>query len=169
MCSPLLFAGASVPPAAMASSGRGRTTTVRVDALLPRPFRPTAGKLGTRRTRGRVRWQPLLYVPAAVAFARLRRRLGPPPAPVTVAVVYAAPAVVAYALPRGRVRYALGWLCHMWAYKVAFEVPYDHRDRQRSRLRITTPVAIDRLIGFGVPPSQRLQRRLRRPPQLAVL
>ncbi len=123
----------------------------------------------TRRTVDRVRWRPLVYVPAVIAFARLRRRLGPPPAPVTLIAVYTAPAVLAYALPRGRVRTYLTWLAHMWAYKVAFEVPHDRPEQQRARLRIDTPIAIDRKLGFGVPPSQRLQRRLRRPPGLTPL
>jgi membrane-associated phospholipid phosphatase len=57
----------------------------------------------------------------------------------------------------------------MWAYKVAFEVPYDRPEKLRARLRIDEPIAIDRKIGLGVPPSQRLQRRLRRPPRLTPL
>jgi membrane-associated phospholipid phosphatase len=117
----------------------------------------------------RIRWLPLAYVPAAVAFARLRRRFGPPPAPLTLTAVYATPAVVVYALPRGRVRDGLAWLAHMWAYKVAFEVPYDRPERARRRLRIDEPIAIDRAFGLGTPPGQRLQRRLRRPPRLTVL
>lgn len=116
-----------------------------------------------------MRWAPLLYLPAVVAFARLRRRLGPPPAPLTVGAAYTAPVVVTYALPRGRVRTGIAWLAHMWAYKIAFEVPYDRPARQRRRLRIDEPIAADRVIGFGAPPSQRLQRRLRRPPSLTLL
>jgi membrane-associated phospholipid phosphatase len=111
----------------------------------------------------------LLYLPAAVAFARLRRRLGPPPAAVTLVTAYAAPVALLRALPRGRIRTYLVWLAHMWAYKVAFEVPYDRPEQLRQRLRISEPIAIDRSIGLGVPPSQRLQRRLRRPPKLTVL
>jgi membrane-associated phospholipid phosphatase len=122
-----------------------------------------------RRTLDRIHWQPLVYVPAAVTFARLRRRIGPPPAPLTVGAAYATPAVLTYALPRGRIRTYLGWLAHMWAYKIAFEVPYDRPDKLRQRLRIDQPIAIDRAIGLGVPPSQRLQRRLRRPPELTWL
>lgn len=116
-----------------------------------------------------VHWLPLLYVPAIVVVARRRRRLGPPPAAVTIAAAYATPGVIAYALPRGRVRVALSWLAHMWAYKVAFEVPYDRPADLRRRLRVDEPIAIDRRIGLGMPPSQRLQRRLRRPPQLTPL
>jgi membrane-associated phospholipid phosphatase len=116
-----------------------------------------------------VRWPPLLYVPAAVTFARLRRNLGPPPAPLTLGVVYTTPAVAAYALPRGRVRTYVVWLAHMWAYKVAFETPYDRPDKRRAELRIDEPISVDATIGLGAPPSQRLQRRLRRPPGLTLL
>jgi membrane-associated phospholipid phosphatase len=77
--------------------------------------------------------------------------------------------VMAYALPRGRLRTGLVWLSHMWAYKVAFEVPYDRPAELRARLRIDEPIAIDRSLGRGVPPSQRLQRRLRHPPGLTRL
>jgi membrane-associated phospholipid phosphatase len=128
-----------------------------------------------RRTRRRdvvdeINWRPLLYVPAAIAFARLRRRLRPPPpAAATLGTVFATPAVVAHALPSGRARSALVWLAHMWAYKVAFEVPHDRPEEQRSRLRIDQPLEIDRAIGLGVPLTQRFQHRLRRPPELTVL
>jgi membrane-associated phospholipid phosphatase len=57
----------------------------------------------------------------------------------------------------------------MWAYKVAFEVPYDRPERLRARLQIDTPIAIDQVLGLGLPPGQRLQRRLRHPPQLSGL
>jgi membrane-associated phospholipid phosphatase len=116
-----------------------------------------------------VHWLSLAYVPVVIAFARRRRRLGPPPAAVTVGAAYATPAVIAYSLPRGRVRVALSWLDHMWAYKVAFEVPYDRPAQLRERLRVDPPIALDRRIGLGMPPSQRLQRRLRRPPALTLL
>jgi membrane-associated phospholipid phosphatase len=122
-----------------------------------------------RRSIDRVRLKPLLYVPAVVTLARLRRRIGPPPAPLTLSAVYATPAVIAYALPRGRPRTSLVWLAHMWAYKVAFEVPYDRPEKLRKRLRVDEPISIDSVIGLGVPASERLQRRLRRPPELTLL
>jgi membrane-associated phospholipid phosphatase len=121
------------------------------------------------RQRKATRWRALLYVPAVIALARQRRRLGPPPAPATLGAVYATPAVLAYALPRGRARTCLVWLGHMWAYKVAFEVPYDRPQKLRARLRIDEPIAVDQKIGLGMPPSQRLQRRLRHPPRLTLL
>jgi membrane-associated phospholipid phosphatase len=119
--------------------------------------------------RKHVRWLPLAYVPVVVALARQRRRRGAPPAAVTVAAAYATPGVIVYALPRGRGRAALGWLAHMWAYKIAFETPYDRPAQLRRRLRIDEPIAVDERIGLGMPPSQRLQRRLRRPPRLTLL
>jgi hypothetical protein len=57
----------------------------------------------------------------------------------------------------------------MWAYKVSFEVPYDRPEKLRTRLRVDEPISIDRVIGLGVPVSERLQRRLRRPPKLTAL
>jgi membrane-associated phospholipid phosphatase len=51
----------------------------------------------------------------------------------------------------------------MWAYKIAFEVPYDRPERLRTRLRVDGPLGADTRLGAGVPPSQRLQERLRRP------
>jgi membrane-associated phospholipid phosphatase len=147
----------------------GRSIT---GVLSTRTGRRAARRVGARhirRTTDRIRWPALLYVPAAVTFARTRRRLGPPPAPLTIAAVYATPAVIVWAIPRGRIRTALGWMAHMWAYKVAFESPYDHPAKLRRRLRIDQPIAIDRVIGLGTPPSQRLQRRLRRPPDLTSL
>ena len=147
----------------------GRSLT---GVLSTRTGRRAARLLGARhlgRTTDRIRWPALLYVPAVVTFARLRRRLGPPPAPLTIAAVYATPAVIVWALPRGRIRTTLGWLAHMWAYKVAFESPYDRPAQRRRQLRIDERIAIDRAIGLGIPPSQRLQRRLRRPPNLTLL
>lgn len=152
--------------------GRAGVRRVAVNVLATRTGRRMIRRYARRRaTRAvaQIRWQPALYVPAAVAFARLRRRLGPPPPAVTLAVAYATPVAVASALPRGRVRTYATWLAHMWAYKVAFEVPYDCPARQRRRLRVDEPIALDRAIGGGMPPSERLQRRLRRPPRLTVL
>ena len=57
----------------------------------------------------------------------------------------------------------------MWAYKIAFEVPYDRPARQRERLHIDAPIRADTWIGRGQPPGARLQRRWRNPPRLNVL
>jgi membrane-associated phospholipid phosphatase len=113
--------------------------------------------------------QPLLaYVPAAVVAVRRRRRLRLP-RPVSLGLAYSVPLAVAAALPRGRGRAAGAWAAHMWAYKVAFEVPYDRPEQMRERLHIDAPIAIDSALGGGEAPGARLQRRLRRPPELTVI
>jgi membrane-associated phospholipid phosphatase len=110
----------------------------------------------------------LAYVPAAVAYAQLRRKIRAP-RPLSMLVTAAAPAAVRAALPPGRPRAAAVWAAQMWAYKVNFEIPYDRPEKLHNRLRVDAPLRADTFIGRGVPPSQRLQRRLRRPPELTVL
>lgn len=63
----------------------------------------------------------------------------------------------------------LVWARFMGSYKIAFEIPYDRPERLRRRVRIDEPIAVDERIGAGEPPGQRLQERLRRPPQLTAL
>ena len=46
----------------------------------------------------------------------------------------------------------------MWAYLAAYEIPHDDPDRLAARVRIDYPIAIDRVLGLGVPPTLRLQR-----------
>lgn len=121
-----------------------------------------------RRDLSRVCWPLLGYVPAAIVLARKRRDLGLP-RPLSVAVAYGAPLAVAKALPRGRVRAATTWAAHMWAYKIAFATPYDRPERLRARLHLDEVLRVDTLLGAGVPPTQRLQRALRRPPRLSPL
>jgi membrane-associated phospholipid phosphatase len=70
---------------------------------------------------------------------------------------------VAAAAPRGRARHALLWIAQMWAYKVAFEIPYDRPERLRARLAVDGPLRIDRRLGGGAALPQRLQERLRDP------
>src|SRR5436190_10705230 len=115
-----------------------------------------------------VRWPIVALVPAAVVIARRRRDLRLP-APVSLAIAYSAPCAVAAGLPRGRARAALTWAAHMWAYKIAFEVPYDRPERLRRRLRIDPPIRADERLARGVAPSLRLQRALRDPPRLTAI
>jgi membrane-associated phospholipid phosphatase len=95
-----------------------------------------------------------------VLTVRKRRDLGLPRS-LSNALAASAPATVAAALPRGRVRNAVLWAVHMWAYKVAFEIPYDRPASVRKRLRIEPPLRFDSAIGGGLPPTQRLQQALR--------
>ena len=95
-----------------------------------------------------------------VVLVRKRRDLGIP-RPLSNVLAASAPLNVAAALPRGRTRNALLWAAHMWAYKVAFEIPYDRPDRMRSRLRVDQPLRFDSTLARGKPPTQRLQQSLR--------
>jgi membrane-associated phospholipid phosphatase len=110
----------------------------------------------------------LAYVPAAIAFARKRRDMGAP-RPLSMLITAATPVAVHAALPPGRKRAAAVWAAHMWAYKVNFEIPYDRPEELRRRLHIDEPLRGDTAIGRGMAPGQRLQRRLRHPPDLTIL
>jgi membrane-associated phospholipid phosphatase len=107
-------------------------------------------------------------VPPAVVLGRRRRRLKLPQAG-SLAVATSVPLLVQVAAPRGRPRAVVGWAAFMWAYKIAFEIPYDRPAQLRQRLHIDEPIAIDSRLGRGVPPSAALQRRLREPPRLTTL
>jgi membrane-associated phospholipid phosphatase len=115
----------------------------------------------------RVRWPVVGCLPPTVALVRKRRALGVP-RPVSLALAAVAPVAVAVALPRGRFRAATVWAAHMWAYKVAFELPYDDPAGARARLHVDYPIRADGAL-TGEPPTAWLQRRLRRPPRLSWL
>jgi membrane-associated phospholipid phosphatase len=105
--------------------------------------------------------RPLLAViPAAIVVVRQRRRLNLPRA-LSNALAASVPLTVAAALPRGRVRHVVLWSAQMWAYKVAFEIPYDRPEKLRPRLHVDGPLAADTRLGHGIPPPLRLQARLR--------
>jgi membrane-associated phospholipid phosphatase len=92
----------------------------------------------------------------AIAVARLRGRLGVPRLPAAIAAV-SAPVSFALLAPRGRARCAGTWTLQMWAYKVLFELPNEEPWRLRHRLHIDYPVRVDRVLGGGVPLTQRMQ------------
>jgi membrane-associated phospholipid phosphatase len=74
-----------------------------------------------------------------------------------------APLALCVAMPRSRSRdVALGVL-NMWAYLAAYEMPYDDPERLAARVRVDYPIAIDRALGLGVPPTLRLQRAFAAP------
>ncbi len=52
---------------------------------------------------------------------------------------------------------------NMWAYLAAYELPHDDPERQEQRVRIDYPIDADRLLGFGVLPTVRLQHTLSTP------
>jgi len=54
----------------------------------------------------------------------------------------------------------------MWAYLAAYEMPHDDPERLATRVRMDYPIAIDRVLGLGMPPTLRLQRGLSTPGQI---
>jgi membrane-associated phospholipid phosphatase len=45
----------------------------------------------------------------------------------------------------------------MWAYLAAYEMPYDDPERLRDRVHVEYPIKLDRILGLGKIPTQRLQ------------
>jgi membrane-associated phospholipid phosphatase len=107
-------------------------------------------------------------VAAAIAFPLVRRRLRVPPI-VTALASAAGPVGLAVAVPRSRKRDAGLYALQMWAFITIHELPYDRPERLESRTRIDYPIACDRVIGLGVPPTVRLQRAFGRPGRVTAL
>jgi membrane-associated phospholipid phosphatase len=105
---------------------------------------------------------------AAVVLPLVRRRFRIP-APVTVAASAAGPLSLAVLTPRTKARDAALFGLQMWAFTMVHELPYDHPERLRGRLRSRYPIRADRLLGLGELPSVRLQRALSRPGEVTVL
>jgi membrane-associated phospholipid phosphatase len=103
-----------------------------------------------------------------MGLVRARRRLGIPRGPSTL-IAASAPLAAFRLGPVGKLRAALTWAAHMWAYKEAFEIPHDVPERQRRRLILDWPIAVDARIAPPNPPTLRLQRRFRDPPRLTIL
>ncbi len=103
-----------------------------------------------------IRASAWVLVAAGVAAPVLRRRLKLPAAGVMGAAAAAVPAG-AVAMPRGRSRDVTLCLLNMWAYLAAYELPNSDPRRLEARVRIDYPIAVDRVLGLGVPPSVRLQ------------
>jgi membrane-associated phospholipid phosphatase len=74
-----------------------------------------------------------------------------------------APVCATVALGPGRRRQIAVCALNMWAYLAAYELPHDDPDRLEARVRIEYPIAVDRVIGLGIPPTVRLQRGFSRP------
>jgi hypothetical protein len=98
-------------------------------------------------------------VAAGVAAPAVRRRLTLPKAAVLAAGA-AAPAALVVAMPRSRLRDAGLCALNMWAYIAAYEMPNDDHAALEGRVHIDYPIAVDRVLGLGVPPTLRLQRTL---------
>jgi membrane-associated phospholipid phosphatase len=95
----------------------------------------------------------------------LRRRVKLRPAAVMTVSALAPPAL-AVAAPPGRRRDLGVCALNMWAYLAAYELPHDNAARQARRVRIDYPIAVDRALGLGVPPTLRLQHGLSTPGQI---
>jgi membrane-associated phospholipid phosphatase len=105
---------------------------------------------------------------AGVAAPAVRKRAKLPPAVVLGASALAVPAA-AVAMPRSRGRdVALGVL-NMWAYLAAYELPNADPRRLEARVRIDYPIAVDRVLGLGVPPTVRLQSSFSDPARFSRL
>jgi hypothetical protein len=92
----------------------------------------------------------------------LRKRLRLPPAAV-IGISGLAPVALCVAAPRTRARDLTICTLNMWAYLAAYEMPNDDPERLAARVRVRYPIAIDRAIGFGLPPTLRLQRAFSAP------
>jgi membrane-associated phospholipid phosphatase len=143
-----------------------RALPLRVVEELRRAPRMVADRHGRR---AGLRAVAVAVVPVGVALAQLRKRLSIPP-PATVAIAGVVPlAAIAATRPRTRTRYIAAGAAYMWLFKVTWEMPFDHPERLRERVRIDYPIKIDTVLGRGVTPSQRLQRALRKPGEVSVL
>jgi membrane-associated phospholipid phosphatase len=79
-----------------------------------------------------------------------------PKGPVLAAAAMA-PAALSVAAPKGRPRDVATCALQMWAYLAAYEMPNDDPEALRERVHIQYPIKIDRVIGLGKIPTQRLQ------------
>jgi hypothetical protein len=114
------------------------------------------------RARSGIRATAWVLVAAGVALPVLRRRLKIPPA-VVLGGAGLTPAALCVAVPRSRVRDVCVCTLNMWAYLAAYEMPHDDPDKLEARVLVDYPIAIDRVLGLGVPPTLRLQRRFSTP------
>jgi membrane-associated phospholipid phosphatase len=71
----------------------------------------------------------------------------------------AAPVALVVAVPRSRARDVALCALNMWGYIAAYEMPNDDHEALERRVHIDYPIACDRALGLGVPPTVRLQRR----------
>ena len=99
---------------------------------------------------------------AGVATPLLRHRLRLRPRTV-LAAAGAAPLALTVAMPRSRLRDVVLCTLNMWAYTAAYKLPNDDPDGLEARVKVRYPIVIDRVLGFGALPTERLQHRFARP------
>jgi hypothetical protein len=100
-------------------------------------------------------------VAAGVAAPLVRKRVTAPPV-VVQTVAFCAPVGLCVAVRRSPARDVATCCLQMWAYLTAYKYPHDDEAEQAQRVRIDYPIAIDRALGLGEPPTVRLQRRFAR-------
>jgi membrane-associated phospholipid phosphatase len=92
----------------------------------------------------------------------VRRRLRLPPA-VVLGLGGAAPVALCVAVRRSRARDVAVCALNMWAYLAAYEMPHDNPEALAARAHVDYPIAADRILGLGMAPTLRLQRRFATP------
>jgi hypothetical protein len=107
-------------------------------------------------------------VAAGVAAPLVRRRLRLQPLAVLGAAA-AAPVALCVVTRRTWRRDVATCVLQMWAYIAAYEMPHDDPEALRRRVRVDYPASIDRLLGLGATPTQRLQRVLARPDNIRAV
>jgi len=127
--------------------------------------RPAHGQTYTQpalRVSRAIRASAWAVVAAGVAAPMLRRRVGLSP---EAALGTAALAPVALCVARRRTIARDFAVCalNMWGYVHAYEMPNDDPERLAARVRVGYPIAVDRVLGLGTPPTVRLQRRFSAP------
>jgi PAP2 superfamily len=100
-------------------------------------------------------------VAAGVAAPLVRRRLKAKPL-VVETLAFAAPIGLSVAVRRTRKRDVAVCCLQMWAYVAAYKTPHDDAAALTRRVHVDYPMAIDRALGLGAPPTERLQRRFAR-------
>jgi membrane-associated phospholipid phosphatase len=88
---------------------------------------------------------------------RLRLRL-----PVVSALAWQAPAALALAMPRSRLRDAGVYAFQMWAYFAHYDMPDDDPEALLRRLKVDYPIRADTALAGGSAPTVRLQSALGR-------
>ncbi len=106
----------------------------------------------------------LVAVGVAAPALRRRARL---PASAVLGTAGLAPVALCVLTPRSRRRDVAVCALNMWAYIAAYEMPHDDPDGLASRVRIDYPIAVDRVLGLGVPPTLRLQRAFAKPAHIS--
>jgi hypothetical protein len=104
-------------------------------------------------------------VAVGVAAPALRRRLKVRPS-VVLGSASLAPVALCVAMPRNRFRDVAVCALNMWAYVAAYELPHDDSERQAARVRVRYPIAVDRVLGLGKPPTLRLQHAFAKPGEI---